>query len=146
MFHAFRFGAVVLTAGLLLANSPSQALAATGSIRIKITNFGVLFGAGGGTGTLILRKRSYALDVAGVGAGTLGISGIELVGTATNLRTAEDIEGTYSGAAAGVSVVRGAKVAILRSPKRVVLRLRGVKVGPQITLSLNSVTIFLKGR
>ena len=144
IFRAFKFGAAILAAAILLTGTLSQSHAATGSVRIKITSFGLLFGAGGGSGTLTFRKRNYSLDIAGVSAGTMGMAGVELVGTATNLHVAADIEGTYSGAAAGIAVVRGVKVAILRNPNRVVLRLRGRKVGPHVSLSLNSLTIFLK--
>ena len=144
IFRAFKFGLSALAVAILLTGAPSQSHAATGSVRIKITSFGLLFGAGGGSGTLTFRKRNYNFDIAGVSAGTLGMAGVELVGTATNLNTAADIEGTYSGAAAGIAMARGAKVAILRNPNRVVLRLRGRKGGTQLSLSLSSFTIFLR--
>lgn len=144
IFRTFKFAAVVLASTILLAGTPSQSHAATGSIRIKITSAGFIVGGGGGSGTLRFHGRNYQLTIAGVSAGTMGIAGAELVGTATNLHRAADIAGTYSGVAAGISVVRGAKAMILQNANRVVLRLRGQKLGPQATLSLNSLTIFLQ--
>src|SRR5215471_3587806 len=144
IFRTFKIAAAIFAATILVTGTASQSHAATGSIRIKITSAGFIVGGGGGSGILRFRGRNYQLTIAGVSAGTMGIAGAELVGTATNLHRAADIAGTYSGVAAGISVVRGAKAMILQNANRVVLRLRGQKLGPQATLSLNSLTIFLQ--
>ncbi len=50
---------------------------------------------------------------------------MNLVGRATNLRTAADIAGSYSVASAGLAVAGGAKVATLQNANGVVLQLQG---------------------
>ena len=62
----------------------------------KITKVGFIVGVGGGSGTLTFKGKHYRLSIGGVSAGTIGVAGMDLVGTASNLRTAADIVGTYS--------------------------------------------------
>jgi hypothetical protein len=63
------------------------------------------------------------------------------VGTASNLRTAADIAGTYSAASAGIAVAGGGKVVTLQNSNGVVLHLRGRQVGFEASLSLSGLTI-----
>ena len=69
----------------------------------------------------------YPLSVGGVSVGTIGIAGMKLVGTASNLRTAADITGTYGAASASLAVVGGAKVAQLQNEHGVILQVQGVR-------------------
>jgi len=69
---------------------------------------------------------------------------VDLVGTATNLRTAADIAGSYSAASAGLAVAGGAKVATLQNANGVVLKLQGRQVGFEASLSLSGLTISLQ--
>jgi hypothetical protein len=84
------------------------------------------------------------LSVGGVSAGTIGAAGADLAGTASNLRTAADIAGTYSAASAGIAVAGGAKVVTLQNSNGVVLQLRGKQVGFEASLSLSGLTISLR--
>ena len=77
-------------------------------------------------------------------AGTIGVSSAEFVGTASNLRTARDIVGTYSVAGAGVTVVGGVSAVTLQNSNRVVLRLRGRQVGLKATLGVGGVEIMMQ--
>ena len=103
-----------------------------------------IVGVGGGSGTLTFRGKNYRLRLSGVSAGTIGASGMDLVGTASNLRTAADIAGTYSAASAGLAVAGGAKAVTLQNAKGVVLTLQGRQVGFQANLSVSGVTISLQ--
>jgi len=69
---------------------------------------------------------------------------MDLVGTASNLRTAADIAGTYSALSAGIAVAGGAKVATLQNSNGVVLQLRGRQVGFSASLSVSRLTISLQ--
>jgi len=142
-FRATIFKAVIVAA-ILLTGTLSRSYAETGSVRIKITNVGFIVGVGGGSGTLTFHGRHYRLKISGVSAGTVGIAGADLVGTATNLRTAADIAGTYSALAAGIAVAGGAKAVTLQNANGVVLTLRGRQVGFQVSLSLSGLTISLQ--
>ncbi|MGA8749791.1 MAG: hypothetical protein WB563_13445 [Pseudolabrys sp.] len=128
----------------MLTGAVSQSDADTGSVRLRITKVGFIVGVGGGSGTLNLKGRSYRLSIGGVSAGTIGAAGADLVGTASNLRTAADIAGTYSAISAGVAVAAGAKAVTLQNSNGVVLQLHGRQVGFEASLSLSGLTISLQ--
>jgi hypothetical protein len=128
----------------LAAGFSGPALAAVGSIRLKVFSAGLVIGAGGGKGVLEFRGARYPLSVGGVSLGaTIGISGADLIGTASNLNDAHDIEGAYSAAGAGVAVAGGVGVMHLSNAKGVVLRLKGRHVGFKFSLAVSGLTISL---
>ena len=89
--RAAKYYAAIIGAAVILTGAPSQSNADTGSVRLKVTKVGFIVGVGGGSGTLTFKGRNYRLSVSGVSAGTIGVAGADLVGTATNLRVAQDI-------------------------------------------------------
>lgn len=142
--RAAKYYAAIIGAAVILTGAPSQSNADTGSVRLKVTKVGFIVGVGGGSGTLTFKARQYRLSLSGVSAGTIGVAGADLVGTATNLRVAQDIAGTYSAASAGLAVAGGAKVVTLQNAKGVVLQLQGRQVGFEASLSLSGLTISLQ--
>jgi hypothetical protein len=144
LFHASRSFAAIMVAAVMLTSAPSRSFAETGSVRIKITKVGFIVGVGGGSGTLTFRGHQYRLSIGGVSAGTIGVAGADLVGTASNLRTAADIAGTYSALSAGVAVAGGAKAVTLQNSNGVVLTLQGRQVGFEASLSLSGLTISMR--
>ena len=144
LFRATKFSAVIMAAAIMLAGTASQSYAETGSVRLKITKVGFIVGVGGGSGTLTFQGKRYRLSIGGVSAGTIGVAGMDLVGTASNLRTAADIAGTYSAHSAGVAVAGGARVATLQNSNGVVLQLHGQQVGLSASLSVSGLTISLQ--
>jgi hypothetical protein len=141
LIQVVRICAATAVAAVILAGAPTRSYAETGSVRLKVTKVGFIVGVGGGSGTLNFKGQTYRLSVGGVSAGTIGAAGADLVGTATNLRTATDIAGTYSAASAGIAVAGGAKVVTLQNSNGVVLTLRGKQVGFEASLSLSGLTI-----
>jgi hypothetical protein len=139
-FHRIEFIAGA-TALLLALAVPQSAQAETGTVRLRITKVGFIVGVGGGSGILHLHGKNYRLSLGGVSAGTIGVAGADLVGTATNLRTAADIAGVYSAVSASVAVAGGGKVATLQNANGVVLHLRGRQVGFEASLALSGLTI-----
>jgi hypothetical protein len=137
---------VLLAGGALAwAAASHTAEAATGSIELKIVSAGFIVGAGGGGGVLVFEGKRYPLSVGGISAGaSIGASSAELVGTASNLHEARDIEGVYSAISAGVAVAGGASAAQLSNARGVVLRLRGRQVGFKFGFDLSGLTIGLK--
>jgi hypothetical protein len=67
-----------------------------------------------------------------------------LVGTASNLRTAADIVGTYTQGSAALAVVGGARAATLQNANGVLIRVRGPAVGLEASLSLSGMTISMQ--
>jgi len=144
LLRATKFCAVITVASIMLIGAVSQSYADTGSVRLNIKKVGFIVGVGGGSGTLNFKGKSYRLGIGGVSAGTIGVAGADLVGTASNLRTAADIAGTYSAISAGVAVAAGAKAVTLQNSNGVVLQLHGRQVGFEASLSLSGLTISLQ--
>jgi hypothetical protein len=137
-------GLALLALAVVTIGAPSRSYAENGSVRMKITKVGFVVGVGGGSGTLTFKGKQYRLRIGGVSAGTIGIAGMDLVGTATNLQTAADIAGNYSAASAGLAVAGGAKVATLQNTNDVVLQLQGRQVGFEASVALSGLTISLQ--
>src|SRR5271154_1060099 len=93
--RAYKFAAVAMAAAMLLIGASTQSYAGTGRVRLNIVKAGFIIGVGGGTGTLTYQGRTYRLSIGGIGIGSLGVASVQLVGTASNLRNASDIAGTY---------------------------------------------------
>lgn len=117
------------------------AAAESGHIRLNVTKAGFIVGVGGGSGVLTFKGKQYQLQVGGISAGTIGVAGADLSGTASNLRTAADIVGTYTAISGGVAVAGGAKVATLKNTNGVVLKLQGKQVGFEASLALSGMTV-----
>lgn len=126
------------------AGSTSRSFAETGRVVLNVTKVGFIVGIGGGSGTLSFRGRTYRLALGGVSAGTIGVAGAQLVGTAHNLQSPADIAGTYTAVSAGLAVAGGAKSVTLQNANGVVLQLRGPQVGFEASLSLSGLTISLQ--
>jgi hypothetical protein len=142
--HVVRLFAVIFVAVTMLAATAAQSDARTGAVRLRIVKAGFIVGVGGGNGVPRYQGRTYPLTIGGVGIGSLGVAAVNLVGTATNLQSPTDIAGTYGAAGAGATFVGGAQVATLQNEKGVVLRVRGVQAGFQVSLGLAGMTIALK--
>lgn len=142
--RAIKYSLVIVSALLMLTAATLPSRAQTGAVHLRIVKVGFIVGVGGGHGTLTYQGHRYRLSVAHVHAGTIGISGVTLVGTANNLHNPADIAGTYGAAAAGAAFVGGAKVATLQNEKGVILKLHGVQLGFDVTLGLGGMTIALR--
>src|SRR5271156_3402796 len=134
-----KFAAMIVAAGsiLIAASAPSQAQ--SGTVRLHIVRAGFIIGVGGGSGTLHFQGRTYRLSI-----GSLGVSAVDLTGTASNLHRPSDIAGTYGAAGAGATFVGGGQVASLQNGRGVVLTLSGPQVGFQVSLGLGGMTIALR--
>ena len=143
--RAMKFAAAAgaLAVVLLGTATPSQAQT-TGTVRLHIVKAGFIIGVGGGSGVLTFRGKSYPLSVSGIGIGSLGVAAVDLVGTASNLTSPAAIAGSYGGGGAGGSFVGGGQVATLQNANGVVLRLRGVQAGFQVSLGLGGMTIAMR--
>jgi hypothetical protein len=139
--RATKFGVVAMAAALMLVSVASQSRAEVGRIHAKILKAGFIVGLGGGSGTLTYQGHKYPLRFGGISAGTIGLAGLELVGTASNLRTPADIAGAYTAVGAGVALVGGAKVARMQNANGVIIELHGVQIGVDLSLSLSGLTI-----
>jgi hypothetical protein len=113
-------------------------------VRFRVVKAGFIFGAGGGSGTLVFHGRSYPLSIGGLSVGTIGAASADVVGRAHNLRRPQDIAGTYTAVGAGVAVAGGGTAARLRNANGVVMELRGRQVGLEASLNLSGITVSMR--
>ena len=140
----FKRRAVLTLAVAFLVAAPGLANAqTTGTVRFTIHKYGFFVGASGGQ--LVFKGKEYLLQFDGISAGTIGVSRIDLAGTASNLRTAADIEGSYTAVGAGGAYRgHGGRTVTLRSDKGVILKLRGTAIGYAASADVSRVTISLR--
>ena len=143
-YRSTRFWAATIVAAIMVIGTLSQSYAATGSVRFHIVKAGFIVGVGGGSGALNFKGRNYRLSIGGINVGTIGASAVDLVGTASNLRTAADIVGSYTQSSAALAVVGGARVATLQNANGVVIKVRGPAIGLEASLSLSGMTISMR--
>ena len=124
--------------------APSQA--DTGTVRVVFTKGGFIVGVGGGEGVLYFRGQRYPFTVSGMSVGfTIGASTTQFQGHALHLRTASDIQGSYSVIGGGGALAAGAGgVSLQNNQTGVVLQLAGGKVGVELSAAVGGVTIALK--
>jgi hypothetical protein len=135
---------MLVAAAVMMMVASSMSYAASGTVRIRAGKAGFIVGVGGGSGVLHFRGRNYPLSVSGLSAGTIGVSSVDLVGTASNLRTAADIAGSYSAIGSGVAVAGGVQAARLQNANGVVLELRGRQAGFSASFGFGGITIALR--
>lgn len=136
---------LTLAAAFLLMAAPGIANAqTTGTVRFTVTKYGLFVGTSGGHGVLVFKGKEYPLQLDGISAGMIGVSRTDLAGTASNLRTAADIAGSYTAVGAGVAWRAGGRTVRLRSDKGVILKLRGTGVGWAASADVSRVTISLR--
>ena len=126
---------------LVLPTSASTPILADEEGRIQIT-----FSKpdGSGSGYLFYQGQKYSLGVSGAKIGRMWATSIDLIGTASNLRSAADILGTYNGTNPEAALVRRAATARLENAKGVVLEIRAVNLNRWSTLDLSG--MILKNR
>ena len=128
-----------LVAAPVLANAQT-----TGTVSLRIGHQGVLMGTSSGSGVLVFKGKEYPLRLDGISAGMIGVSRTHLAGTASNLRTAADIAGSYTAVGAGAAWRAGGRTVRLRSDKGVILKLSGTAVGYAASADVSRVTISLR--
>jgi lipid-binding SYLF domain-containing protein len=134
---------IVALAALLAAALPARA--DSGTVCISFIKAGWVIGGSVGSGTLTFRGRTYRLSVGGMSYGlTFGGSSTELVGRATNIFRASDIEGVYGAGSAGAAVIRGAQAVVLTNQKGAVLHLSGRQTGLIVSLDLSGRALTLR--
>jgi len=123
--------------------NPSKA--ETGSILVVFTKVGFVLGAGSGRGVLTFRAHEYPFWVSGMSIGaTIGGSTNKLVGRALYLQSPYDIAGTYVAIGAGGALAAGAGRIRLQNAKGVILQLKGVRVGVELSAAVSGIEITLK--
>jgi hypothetical protein len=140
--YLVRLAGAALIAGALAYEARADA----GTVRVVFTKGGFIVGVGGGEGVLYFRGQRYPFTVSGMSIGfTIGASTTQFQGHALHLRTASDIQGSYSVIGGGGALAAGAGgVSLQNNQTGAVLQLAGGKVGVEVSAAVGGVTIALK--
>jgi hypothetical protein len=136
---------VLVAALALFAVGATPSRADTGFVTALISKGALIFGVGGGHGTLVLHNHTYPVVITGVSFGaSAGVSTAKLKGPVYNIHKAADIEGAYSAVGAGIAVAAGAGSVRLRNARGVVLELSGMRAGVELSVASSRVRIRLR--
>jgi hypothetical protein len=136
-FRILKFVAVLVALITLLMSTFTLVLAEEeGRIQITFSK-----PDGSGSGYLFYQSQKYSLGVSGAKIERMGATSIDLIGTASNLRSAGDILGTYNASNPEAALVRPAATARLQNAKGVVLEIRAVNLNRRSTLDLSGTTL-----
>jgi hypothetical protein len=137
LFSILKFGVTVAVLVLLAMNASTQVHAEEGRIHITFLKTGY----GSGSGYLFLQGQKYGLSVSSPKVRRIWITAIDLIGIASNLRSAADIIGTYTAVDPEAAIVRHLKMARLENAKGVGLEIRAVNLNRWFALNLSGMTI-----
>lgn len=137
LVRVLRFVVALGALAAMAMSASAQNDTETGRIHITFSNTG----RGGGSGHLFYQGERYGLAIITPAIGKIWATSIDLIGTASNLRSASDVLGTYSVADAGVTTVKRAKTVRLENKKGVVLEIRSVNLSRWSTLNLSGMTL-----
>jgi len=135
--HIVKFVATFVVLTVVAATASSQAYADEG--RIHNTFFKGAYGSG--SGYLFFQGQRYGLGVSSTKIGRIWVTTIDLIGTASNLRNAADIIGTYKAVDAQAATISRSKMARLENAKGIVVEIRAVNLNRLFSLNLSGMTI-----
>ena len=107
--------------------------------RIHITLLKGTYGSG--SGYLFFQGQKYNLGISSSKIRRVWVTAIDLIGTASNLRNAADIIGTYTAADAEAAIVSRSRMARLENAKGIVVEIRAVNLNRLFSLNLSGMTI-----
>jgi hypothetical protein len=135
--YIVKFVAAFAVLTVLAGTAPSPVHADEG--RIHITFLKAAHGSA--SGYLFFEGRKYGLSVSGTKIGRIWVTAIDLIGTASNLRNAADIIGTYTAVDAQAATISRSKIARLENAKGIVVEIRAVNLNRLFSLNLSGMTI-----
>ena len=107
--------------------------------RIHITFFKGAYGSG--SGYLFFQGQKYGLGISSPKVRRVWVTTIDLIGTASNLRNAADIIGTYTAVDAQAATLSRTKIARVENSKGIVVEIRAVNLNRLFSLDLSGMTI-----
>ena len=149
MLHTYHKPLVSLITAFSIAGPLHRGIASdeqlpSGRLEFANTSYGFIVGYSEGGGTLYFNGGEYPFSVKGLKLGTVGVSKVEATGSVYNLNDIADFEGKYRALDAGLTLIQGGNVAILRNQKGVRISLQTYQHGAEMTLGVSGVDIVLQ--
>jgi hypothetical protein len=98
-----------------------------------------------GHGSLTFQGEKHDFKLSGLSIVDVGAAHLTGSGMVYNLKDLSDFNGTYTAAAAGITIAGGGSAAVLRNQHGVVIKLISTTEGLRFNLSANGVNVKLKG-
>jgi hypothetical protein len=137
--------AALVAFALIGVGLATAAYADGGSIRFNVVKAGFVIGGSAGKGAMNFHGRIYPLIIGGVSYGfTFGGSVTDFVGTVSNIRTPDDVNGIYIAGGAGAAVGPGGGAIVLANQNGAVLTLSGFQAGLIVAADVNGLVITLR--
>ncbi len=115
-----------------------------GTVTIESKSIAAGVGISWGDGTLKFKDKTYTFTVRGLDAGAVGIAKISATGDVYNMNNVSDFAGDYAAAQAGGAIVKGPVGLLMRNTKGVVINLKAVQTGVNLTLGAKGMSIVMK--
>jgi hypothetical protein len=115
-----------------------------GEVTIKATQVAAGLGFTWGGGTLNFAGKAYKFKVKGLNVAAVGISEIKAKGDVYNMKNVSDFAGKYAAAQAGVAVIKGPIGLLMRNQKGVVINLKAMQTGVQLSLGGQGLSIVMQ--
>jgi hypothetical protein len=113
-----------------------------GTVDMREVQVAYIGSAGGGSGTLYYRGRTYPFKVGGLGVGGIGVSSIDASGEVYNLPNLQSFPGAYGQARYGFAIgTASAGDLWLQNPSGVILHLKAKRTGLMLSLGGDAVVI-----
>ncbi len=128
-----------------MTGSDIKTSAASATLELDVKQIGLIVGGQSGEGVLHYQGKDYPFHLKGLRAGAIiGVTKSNATGEVRGLNKLEDFEGSYSAAAAGAAVVKGADASSFQNNKGVVINLKQKTSGLALDLGVTAAEIKFK--
>ena len=129
---------------LFVIPSMVQADEPSGTVKVESKSVALGIGVSWGDGILSYKGRNYSFSISGLSIVDLGMSDIMSSGEVYHLKKLQDFSGNFVAAEAGFTLAGGATGITMRNQNGVVMKLRSVTQGAQLTLAAKGLKVKLK--
>jgi len=129
---------------LFVLPSMVQADQPSGTVSVESKSVALGIGVSWGDGILSFKGKEYSFSISGLSILDVGMSDVKSSGEVYHLEKLKDFSGNFVAAEAGFALAGGAAGITMRNQNGVVLILRSVTMGAQLTLAAKGLKIKLK--
>ena len=144
MYQTLSILVLVVTVSVIATPATAADHTPDGTVAMQSTSIAIGIGIDWGKGTLTFKGKHYPFQVGGLQAVGVGVATEHAEGSVYHLTEVSDFAGTYVAAEAAFAVAGGFGATTLRNQNGVVMHLRSVSQGVQLTLAAAGVKVKLE--
>jgi hypothetical protein len=138
-----KYVAIAVLSLLLVIPSMVEADRPSGTVRVESKSVALGIGVSWGDGLLNFKGKTYSFSISGLSVVDLGMSNVESTGEVYRLKNIKDFSGNFVAAEAGFTLAGGVTGITMRNQNGVVMKLRSVTQGAQLTLAAKGLKVKL---